>query len=94
MAAPQLLMIDELSLGLTPRIVEDLSAVLIRINQSDVTIFVVEQDVVTALELSHQAFVMDSGRIVWDGPSKNLANDPFISEAYLGVAFPVARSLA
>ena len=38
--------------------------------------------------------MMDSGRIVWNGPSKNLTNDPFIREAYLGVAFPVARSLS
>jgi branched-chain amino acid transport system ATP-binding protein len=87
-------MIDELSLGLAARVVEELSAVLIKINQSDFSILVVEQDVVTALELSHEAFVMNSGRIVRNGPSKNLANDPFISEAYLGVAFPVARSLS
>ena len=76
MAAPQLLMIDELSLGLAPRIVDELSAVFININQSVVSILVVKQDVGTALELSHQAFVMDSGQIVRNGSSKNLANDP------------------
>ena len=44
---------------------------------------------ITALELSQHAFVMDSGRIMLNGPSKNLANDPFVREAYLGVT-PVA----
>jgi branched-chain amino acid transport system ATP-binding protein len=85
MAAPRLLMIDELSLGLAPRVAEELSTALLKINQTGVTILVVEQDVVTALEISHQAFVMDSGRITRNGPSQNLADDPFIKEAYLGV---------
>jgi branched-chain amino acid transport system ATP-binding protein len=85
MAAPRLLMIDELSLGLAPRIVEELSAALVKINAGGLSILLVEQDVVTALELSHRAFVMDSGRVVRNGPSKTLANDPFIKEAYLGV---------
>jgi branched-chain amino acid transport system ATP-binding protein len=89
MAAPRLLMIDELSLGLAPRIVEELSAALLKINATGLSILLVEQDVMTALDLSHQAFVMDSGRITRHGPSKNLANDPFVKEAYLGVV-PVA----
>ena len=61
MAAPRLLMIDELSLGLAPRIVEELSAALLKINATGLSMLVVEQDVLTALDLSHQAFVMVSG---------------------------------
>jgi len=89
MAAPRLLMIDELSLGLAPRIVEELSAALLKINATGLSMLVVEQDVLTALDLSHQAFVMVSGRVTLNGPSKSLADNPVIREAYLGVA-PVA----
>ena len=93
MAAPRLLMIDELSLGLAPRIVEELGSALSTINASGLSILLVEQDVITALDLSQHAFVMDSGRIVRNGPSKMLANDPFIREAYLGVAPAVSGSV-
>jgi len=86
MAAPRLLMIDELSLGLAPRIVEELSAALLKINATGLSMLVVEQDVLTALDLSHQAFVMVSWRVTLSGPSKSLADNPFIREAYLGVA--------
>jgi branched-chain amino acid transport system ATP-binding protein len=86
-------MIDELSLGLAPRIVEELGVALTTINATGLSILLVEQDVVTALELSHQAFVMDSGRIVLHGPSKTLVKDPFIREAYLGVT-PLAAGSA
>jgi branched-chain amino acid transport system ATP-binding protein len=93
MAAPRLLMIDELSLGLAPRIVEELGSALSAINARGLSILLVEQDVITALELSEHAFVMDSGRIVRNGPAKTLAHDPFIREAYLGVAPAVAGSM-
>jgi branched-chain amino acid transport system ATP-binding protein len=86
MAAPRLLMIDELSLGLAPRVVEELSAALAKINATGLSILLVEQDVLTALDLSHRVFVMVSGRMTLSGPSKSLADNPFIKEAYLGVA--------
>jgi branched-chain amino acid transport system ATP-binding protein len=86
MAAPQLLMIDELSLGLAPRLVEELSAALSRINETGLSILLVEQDVLTALDLSQRAFVMVSGRVTLSGMSKELVHDAFIREAYLGVA--------
>jgi branched-chain amino acid transport system ATP-binding protein len=86
MAAPRLLMIDELSLGLAPRLVEELSAALVKINETGLSILLVEQDVLTALDLSHRAFVMVSGRVTLSGPSKSLADNPFIREAYLGIA--------
>jgi branched-chain amino acid transport system ATP-binding protein len=89
MAAPRLLMIDELSLGLAPRLVEELSAALVKINETGLSILLVEQDVLTALDLSHRAFVMVSGRVTLSGPSRSLADNPFIKEAYLGIASAV-----
>src|SRR5690606_23991134 len=67
MCAPKLLMIDELSLGLSPLLVEQLVAALRTLNAEGVSILLVEQDVITALDLCHSAFVMDMGRIVRSG---------------------------
>ena len=84
MSAPRLLMIDELSLGLSPLLVEQLVEALKVLNQEGLAILVVEQDVVTALELSTSAYVMDMGRIVQSGASADLMRDPAIRRAYLG----------
>jgi branched-chain amino acid transport system ATP-binding protein len=73
--------------------VEDLGSALAKINAAGLSILLVEQDVITALELSQHAFVMDSGRIVRHGPSQTLANDPLIRDAYLGVAPAVTGSV-
>jgi branched-chain amino acid transport system ATP-binding protein len=85
MSAPRLLMIDELSLGLSPMLVEQLVAALRQLNAKGMSILLVEQDVVTALDLSHSAFVMDMGRVVRSGVSSELLADPIIHDAYLGV---------
>ena len=84
MGTPRLLLIDELSLGLAPAIVDQLCDTLRRLNGEGLTILVVEQDVSTALELASRAFVMDTGRITRSGRSADLKNDPAIREAYLG----------
>ena len=84
MSAPTLLMIDELSLGLAPVLIEHLIGSLIKLNEEGLSIFVVEQDVVTALEVSQASLVMDQGRIVRQGASKDLLADPSIRAAYLG----------
>ena len=84
-SAPKLLMIDELSLGLSPLLVEQLVAALRVLNAEGVSILLVEQDVITALDLCHSAFVMDMGRIVRAGSGQELLADPIIGEAYLGV---------
>jgi len=84
MSAPRLLMIDELSLGLSPLLVEQLIEALVSLNRDGLTILVVEQDVVAALEVSSQAFVMDMGRVVQHGPSDQLLADPAVRKAYLG----------
>ncbi|MDB5796611.1 MAG: putative branched-chain amino acid transporter ATP-binding protein [Paucimonas sp.] len=85
MSAPRLLMIDELSLGLSPLLVEQLVAALQALNRDGLSILVVEQDVVTALELSSHAYAMDMGRVVHSGESSTLLRDPAIRQAYLGV---------
>lgn len=85
MSAPRLLMIDELSLGLSPLLVEQLVAALRALNAEGMSILLVEQDVTTALDLCHRAFVMDMGRIVRTGSGQELLADPVIREAYLGV---------
>jgi branched-chain amino acid transport system ATP-binding protein len=85
MSAPRLLMIDELSLGLSPLLVEQLVAALQALNAEGMSILLVEQDVTTALDICHSAYVMDMGRIVRSGHGPELLADPAIREAYLGV---------
>jgi branched-chain amino acid transport system ATP-binding protein len=85
MSAPRLLMIDELSLGLSPLLVEQLVAALRALNAEGMSILLVEQDVTTALDICHSAYVMDMGRIVRSGLGAELLADPIIREAYLGV---------
>lgn len=85
MSAPKLLMIDELSLGLSPLLVEQLVAALRTLNAEGMSILLVEQDVTTALDLCDAAFVMDMGRIVRSGSGTELLADPIIRDAYLGV---------
>jgi branched-chain amino acid transport system ATP-binding protein len=86
MARPSLLLIDELSLGLAPRMVELLSERLREINRSGVAVLLVEQDVMNALELATRAYVIDQGRVTKAGLSASLASDPAIREAYMGIA--------
>jgi branched-chain amino acid transport system ATP-binding protein len=85
MSAPRLLMIDELSLGLSPLLVEQLVAALRALNGEGMSILLVEQDVITALDLCHSAYIMDMGRIVRHGEGAQLLADPIIRDAYLGV---------
>ncbi len=85
MSAPRLLMIDELSLGLSPLLVEQLVSALRALNAEGMSILLVEQDVTTALDLCHSAYIMDMGRIVRTGQGPDLLADPIIRDAYLGV---------
>ena len=83
MGRPRLLLIDELSLGLAPTIVDQLCDTLRALNHDGLSILLVEQDVATALELATYGFVMDTGRVVRSGASTTLRDDPAIREAYL-----------
>ncbi|WP_241673273.1 ABC transporter ATP-binding protein [Lacisediminimonas profundi] len=85
MSRPQLLMIDELSLGLAPRAVEKLGEALLEINRAGLTILLVEQDVLTAFDLASQAFVVETGRVSLSGSTAELAEDPRIRQAYMGI---------
>jgi branched-chain amino acid transport system ATP-binding protein len=85
MSRPKLLMLDELSLGLAPQMVERLSAALVEINRRGVTIILVEQDVLSAFELAQRAYVFETGRVAISGPTKELAELPSLREAYLGL---------
>jgi branched-chain amino acid transport system ATP-binding protein len=86
MARPELLMIDEMSLGLAPVVVEQLMDVLQTIREEGVTVFLVEQDVHLALSTADRGYVMDTGSIVRSGSAKGLIDDPAVREAYLGLA--------
>jgi branched-chain amino acid transport system ATP-binding protein len=85
MAAPVLLMIDEMSLGLAPVIVEQLMGVLTAIRGQGVTVLLVEQDIHLALSGADRGYVMETGRIVHSGAAKELIDDPEVRRAYLGI---------
>jgi branched-chain amino acid transport system ATP-binding protein len=85
MSRPKLLMIDELSLGLAPRLVDHLGDALQSINRTGLTILLVEQDVLTALDLSMRGFVIETGRVTMTGASSELSADTRIREAYMGL---------
>jgi branched-chain amino acid transport system ATP-binding protein len=85
MSRPKLLLIDELSLGLAPRLVERLSEALIEINKGGLTILLVEQDVMTAFEIARHGFVIETGRVGMHGATAVLAENPAIRQAYLGM---------
>jgi len=85
MGDPEILLIDEMSLGLAPLIVDNLVDVVSMIYERGATVMLIEQDVQLALENSHYAYIMDTGRIVKEGESKKLLDDPEIKDIYLGV---------
>jgi len=86
MARPKLLMIDELSLGLAPVVVESLVGILARLNREGTTILLVEQDVQTALELAARGYVLEAGQLTLSGPADTLLRDERVRSAYLGLA--------
>jgi branched-chain amino acid transport system ATP-binding protein len=93
MARPRLLLLDEPSLGLAPRLVREIFAVIERINREGVTVLLVEQNARRALALAARGYVLEIGRVAVSGPSAELAADPRIRAAYLGMGGPTTRSL-
>jgi len=85
MARPKVLLVDELSLGLAPVIVDRLVEALREVHQSGIALLVVEQDVTIALSLAQRAYVLENGRIVVSGGSRELASDPRVREAFMGI---------
>ena len=86
MGRPSLLLIDELSLGLAPIMVDEIVARLPQIAASGTAVLLVEQDIDTALAISQSGYVLDTGRITKSGSSTELLADPTIQQAYLGLA--------
>src|SRR5712671_1360022 len=85
MARPKLLMIDEPSLGLAPKVVERVIDVARAINRDGTAILLVEQDVLLALEAADRGYVLENGRVALSGPADELARNPDVRRAYLGV---------
>jgi branched-chain amino acid transport system ATP-binding protein len=86
MSRPKLLMIDELSLGLAPKLVDQIIDRLEAVAEGGTALLVVEQDVDAALRIAARGYVLETGRIAASGSSEELAEDPRVREAYLGVA--------
>jgi branched-chain amino acid transport system ATP-binding protein len=84
MAHPRLLLLDEPSLGLAPLVVLTIFEAIDAINKEGTTILLVEQNANLALRRSQKAYVLETGRIIMEGPSAELALDPRVKEAYLG----------
>ncbi|MGE5217300.1 MAG: ABC transporter ATP-binding protein [Chloroflexota bacterium] len=85
MAAPELLMVDEMSLGLAPIVVDLLLDTLVEIRKNGVTVLLVEQDIFSAFHVADRAYVLETGSIVRVGSAAELANDPEVRRAYLGI---------
>jgi branched-chain amino acid transport system ATP-binding protein len=84
MCSPKLLVVDELSLGLAPKVVAQLFDVLAEVNAAGTSLLIVEQFVHLALEHSHRAYVLAKGSVALSGPSSDLARDPAVVASYLG----------
>ena len=86
MSAPDLLMLDEPSLGLAPLIVKEIFAIIDRLRQTGVTIVLVEQNARAALQVADHGYVLEMGELSAQGPASALASDPRVIETYLGTA--------
>jgi len=84
MGRPQLLLLDEPSMGLAPLIVREIFSVIKRLNQAGTTVLLVEQNAKAALTIAHHAYVLETGEIVIEGLAKDLLDNPKVKEAYLG----------
>jgi ABC-type branched-subunit amino acid transport system ATPase component len=85
MARPKLLMLDELSLGLAPKVVDRLIEVVQQINRGGTALLLVEQDVLVALDVANRAYVLENGRIALSGGAAAVRDDPGVRKAYLGL---------
>jgi branched-chain amino acid transport system ATP-binding protein len=84
MSGVRFILLDEPSMGLSPLLMQELFRVLKELNQGGTTILVVEQNARLALQYAHRAYVLEAGRIVMEGPCRDLAKNPEIQKAYLG----------
>jgi branched-chain amino acid transport system ATP-binding protein len=92
MASPRLLLLDEPSLGLAPKIVEQIRDIVVQVNEQGTSVLLVEQNATMALQIADHGYVLEHGRIVKDGPGQDLLADKDIREFYLGIGETGRRS--
>jgi branched-chain amino acid transport system ATP-binding protein len=85
MAEPELLLLDEPSLGLSPLLVEELFALIKSINNDGIALLLIEQNVVQSLEVAQRAYILENGEFVLEGPSGEIARNPDLKRTYLGL---------
>ena len=85
MAEPKLLILDEPSLGLSPLMVDEMFNMIATISREGTTVLLVEQNVVQSLDIAHRAYVLENGAFSLSGPARDLAADPRLKQAYLGL---------
>ena len=85
MADPKLLILDEPSLGLAPLIIEQIRDIIVEINSQGTSVLLIEQNAMMALSIANFGYVMESGKVVMDGPAQKLLNDEDVQEFYLGL---------
>ena len=84
MARPKMMLLDEPSMGLSPILVQEIFSIIKEVNDTGVTILLVEQNAKMALNIANRAYVLETGSIVMSGDASVLANDDKVKKAYLG----------
>jgi len=84
MASPEILLLDEPSLGLAPKMIEQIFSIILDIQETDTTVLLIEQNAYQALQISHRAYVLETGELTISGPAQELISHPSIQAAYLG----------
>lgn len=84
MAHPDLVLLDEPSLGLAPQIIERIFEIIQKINREGKTVLLVEQNALQALQIAHQGVVLETGKVVTQGPAQELLSSDEVRKAYLG----------
>ncbi len=85
MSMPTLMLLDEPSMGLSPILVEEIFRIIREINEQGTSILLVEQNATMALSIAHRAYVLETGRIVLSGTASEIAENPQVKAAYLGL---------
>jgi branched-chain amino acid transport system ATP-binding protein len=85
MARPKLLMLDEPTLGLSPKIASEIYAILEQLHRKGMSLLLVSQDVLQALKIADRAYVLENGRVIMEGPGQEILRNPKVKEAYLGI---------
>lgn len=86
MSNPKMILLDEPSLGLAPNFVEMIFDMIKKINEQGVTVLLIEQNANMALQVSQRAYVLENGLVSMSGKASDIANDPMVKKAYLGMA--------